>query len=306
MDKLRAINLFVRVVDAGSFTAVARELNVTTSMISKEIRRLENELGVRLMHRSTRGQQLTSIGEGYLQRCRELLIKMDDADAYVQHMQSNPRGKLRINAPMALGITDLSQMFSAYMKAYPDIELDIHLGDENLDLIEHAFDLGFRASSQSFDSSYIGKPLTRFRYQVCASPAYLAAHDRIGRVSDLKKHNCFVYSYFRSGDHWPLNEGVRISGTLKVNSTLFMRQAIEDGLGIGFLPSFVARPGLETGKLKEVLPRAERPELTLYALYPNRRFVQPKLLSCIAFLQAWFGGQPGSAVTVGAGKPVRR
>ena len=103
---------------------------------------------------------------------------MDDADAYVQHMQSNPKGKLRINAPMALGITDLSRMFSAYMKAFPDVELDIHLGDESLDLIEHGFDLGFRASSQRFDSSYIGKPLTRFQYQVCASPDYLATHTK--------------------------------------------------------------------------------------------------------------------------------
>lgn len=291
MDKLRAINLFVRVVDAGSFTAVADELNVTTSMVSKEIRRLEAALGVRLMHRSTRGQQLTSIGEGYLQRCRELLITMDDADAYVQHMQSNPKGKLRINAPMALGITDLSSMFSAYMKAYPDIELDIHLGDESQDLIEHGFDLGFRASSQRFDSSYIGKPLTRFQYRICASPEYLANHNRISKVTDLQQHNCFVYSYFRSGNHWPLNDGITIDGTLKVNSTLFMRQVIEDGLGIGFLPSFVARDGLYNGKLKEILPRAKRPVLTLYALYPDRRFVQPKLLSCITFMQAWFEEQ---------------
>ena len=288
MDKLRAMKLFVRVVDAGSFTAVADELNVTTSMISKEIRRLEDELGVRLMHRSTRGQQLTPISEGYLQRCRELLIQMDDADAYVQHMQSNPQGKLRINAPMALGITDLSRMFSAYMTAYPDIELDIQLGDESQDLIEHGFDLGFRASSQSFDSNYVGKPLTQFSYQVCASPDYLARQPKIRKVADLKKHNCFVYSYFRTGNHWPLNEGITIGGTLKVNSTLFMCQLIEDGLGIGFLPSFIAKEGIENGKLKEILPKAERPALTLYALYPNRQFVQPKLLSCIEFLQTWF------------------
>ncbi|RLU02962.1 MAG: LysR family transcriptional regulator [Ketobacter sp.] len=289
MDKLRAMQLFVRVVDAGSFTAVADELNVTTSMISKEIRRLEEELGVRLLHRSTRGQQLTPIGEGYLQRCRQLLIQLEDTDAYVQHMQENPKGKLRINAPMALGLTDLAKMFSAYMQAYPDIELDIHLGDENLDLIEHGFDLGFRAASQAFDSSYIGKPLTRFTYQVCAAPSYLSGHPKIRKVSDLQHHNCFVYSYFRGGNQWPLNEGVSISGTLKVNSTLFMRQVIEDGLGIGFLPSFVAQSGLESGALREILPRAERPLLTLYALYPNRRFVQPKLLRCIEFMQRWFG-----------------
>jgi len=288
MDKLRAIKLFVRIADTGSFTKVAEETNVTTSMVSKEIRRLESDLGVRLIHRSTRGQQLTAIGIGYLQHCRELLIRMDDADAYVQHMQANPKGKLRINAPMALGITDLSRMFSAYMQAYPDIELDIHLGDESLDLIEHGFDLGFRASSQTLDSNYIGKPLTRFKYQVCAAPAYLVSHAKISKVADLKNHNCFVYSYFRTSNHWPLNEGVTIKGNLKVNSTLFMRQLVENGQGIGFLPSFIAEAGLQSGKLKEILPRAQRPELTLYALYPNRSFVQPKLLTCISFLEAWF------------------
>lgn len=173
---------------------------------------------------------------------------------------------------MAPGITDLSRMFSAYMTAYPDIELDIHLGDENQDLIEHGFDLGFTASSQSFDSSYIDKPLTQFKYQVCASPDYLDVHPRISKVEHLIKYNCFEYSYFH----------------LKVNSTLFMRQLIEDGLGISFLPSFVAKEGIENGKLKEILPKAERPALTLYALYPNRQFVKPKLSSCIEFLQEWF------------------
>jgi DNA-binding transcriptional LysR family regulator len=288
MDKLRAMKLFVRLADAGSFTAVADEFNVTTSMVSKEIRRLEDDLGTRLMHRSTRGQQLTSIGEGYLQRCREILSQLDGADAYVQHMQSNPSGKLRINAPMALGIIELSKMFSSYMRAYPDIELDIQLGDESLDLVEHGFDLGFRASSQPFDSSYIGKELTKFQYQVCASPEYLASNPEIRTVEDLNKHNCFVYSYFRGGSHWPLGKGIDVSGTLKVNNTLFMRQTIEDGLGIGFLPSFIARQGLKTGTLQEILPKAERPSLTLYALYPNRKFVQPKLVHCIEFLQDWF------------------
>lgn len=288
MDKLRAMSLFVRVVDAGSFTAVAQEMNVTTSMISKEIQRLESELGARLMHRSTRGQQLTSIGEGYLQRCRELLIQMDDADAYVRHMQSNPVGRLRINAPMGLGLTELSHMFSAYMQTYPEIELDVVLGDEIQDLIEHGFDLGFRATSQTFDSSYIGKALTQFSFQVCASPEYLKNNPKIRNVADLKNHNCFVYSYFRTADHWPLNEGVTIKGSLRVNSTLFMSKIIEQGQGIGFLPSFVARDGLQRGTLKEILPKADRPALTLYALYPNRQYVQPKLLSCVEFLQDWF------------------
>lgn len=288
MDKLRAISLFVRVVDSGSFTAAAEELNVTTSMISKEISRLEESIGARLLHRSTRGQQLTEVGAGYLKRCRELLLRVDDAESYVQDMQNNPKGKLRINMPMALGITDLASMFADFMKAYPEIELDIHLGDESLDLIEHGFDLGFRASSQTFDSNYIGKPLTAFRYALCASKDYLEAHHPITTLDDLKKHNCFIYTYFRTGNLWPLDQGINISGTLKVNNTLFMRQIVEGGNGIGFLPDFVAKESIEKGLIQEVLPHVDRPTLTLYALYPNRKYVQPKLTSCVTFLQNRF------------------
>ena len=197
MDKLRAIQLFVRLADLGSFTRVAEQTNASKSMISKEISRLEDALGARLLHRSTRNVQLTHVGEGYLQRAREILEKLDDADNFVQDLQQNPRGKLKINAPMALGITDLSSLFADFMQAYPDIELDIHLGDESVDLVEQGFDLGFRASSRPIDSSYVGRPLTRFNYNVCVGPDYLKNHPPLNLPRDLKDHNCFVYSYFQ-------------------------------------------------------------------------------------------------------------
>ncbi|MBL4638602.1 MAG: LysR family transcriptional regulator, partial [Proteobacteria bacterium] len=141
MDTLRAMQLFVRLADLGSFTKVADETNHSKSMISKEISRLEDNLGARLLQRSTRKLQLTQVGEGYLERCRDILINLEDAQSYVQDLQDKPKGKLKINAPMALGITDLSAMFADFMLAYPDIELDIHLGDEPIDLIEQGFDV---------------------------------------------------------------------------------------------------------------------------------------------------------------------
>ncbi|MEH6446966.1 MAG: LysR family transcriptional regulator [Oceanospirillaceae bacterium] len=288
MDKLRAIKLFVRLADLGSFTKVAEENNASKSMISKEISRLEEDLGVRLLHRSTRNLTLTQLGEGYLQRCREILIKMDDAESYLQDLQGSPRGKLKINAPMALGLLGLDQMFSAFMQAYPDIELDIHLGDESIDLIKNGFDLGFRAASQPFDSSYVGRALTSFSYKVCASSAYLARHPKITKPADLQMHNCFEYSYFRGKNVWPLDDGITISGNLKVNSVMFMQQAIKDGVGIAFLPDFICRDALERGEMVEILPKAKRPRLTLHALYPARHFVPPKLTKCIEFLDEWF------------------
>lgn len=292
MDKLRAIQLFVRLADLRSFTRVAEQTNGSKSMISKEIRRLEDSLGARLLHRSTRSVQLTHAGEGYLQRAREILEKLDDAENFVQDLQQHPRGKLKINAPMALGITDLSTLFADFMRVYPDIELDIHLGDENVDLVEQGFDLGFRASSRPIDSNYVGRPLTHFKYRVCVGPEYFNDHPPIRLPRDLKEHNCFQYSYFQGKNIWPIEDGVTIQGTLQVNSTMFMLQAIKSGLGVGFIPDFVCREALAKGEVIEVLADSKKPNLTLYALYPARHLVPPKLVQCIEFLEQWFANKP--------------
>ncbi|NRA15912.1 MAG: LysR family transcriptional regulator [Oceanospirillaceae bacterium] len=288
MDKLRAIQLFVRLADLGSFTRVAEQVNSSKSMISKEIGRLEADLGARLLHRSTRNVQLTHVGEGYLQRAREILSKLDDADSFVQDLQQNLRGKLKINAPMALGITDLSYLFADFMRDNPEIELDIHLGDESVDLVEQGFDLGFRASSKPIDSNYVGRPLTRFTYRVCASPSYLEKHSAIALPRDLKDHNCFIYSYFQGKNVWPIEDGVTVSGNLRVNNTMFMMESIKQGLGLGFIPDFVCQQAIDDGQVVEVLADSKKPMLTLYALYPVRYFVPTKLVQCIEYLEQWF------------------
>ncbi len=291
MDRLRAMHWFVLLADTGSFTQVADDLGISKSLISKEITRLEKDVGARLLNRSTRSLQLTQAGEGYLERCRQILLQVEDADSYIQDLQSKPAGKLRINAPMALGMTDLSRAFSAFMQEYPEIRLDIQLSDDWVDLVEHGFDLGFRAASRTFDSSYIGKAITRFDYRVCASGDYLKKHSAIRQPEDLQQHNCFVYSYFRGRNEWPLGDGVQVAGNLRVNSTIFMKQLIMDGQGIGFLPSFVCRDELADGRMVEILPDASRPQLELYAIYPARQFVPPKITSCVNFLKAWFENQ---------------
>ena len=288
MDKLRAIQLFVRLTELGSFTQVAEELNVSKSMISKEIRRLEDSLGARLLQRSTRSLQLTQVGEGYLLHCREALLKFEDAESYVQDQQQHPKGKLKINAPMVLGTTHLSRLFTEFMQAYPEIELDIHLSDDAVDLIEQGFDIGFRAASKQFDSTYIGKELTQFSYRICASQNYIDNHPAIRHAEDLNKHNCFIYSYFRDKNSWPLGEGVEVQGKLHVNNTVFMLEAIKQGLGIGFIPDFVCRESLNRGEVIELLAQTKRPKLTLYALYPARDHVPPKLRYCVEFARQWF------------------
>ncbi len=288
MNKLRGMFLFSRLAELGSFVAVAEEIDSTASMVSKEIQKLEQDIGARLLHRSTRKIQLTPVGEGYLERCRQILAQVNEADAYVQQSQNSMRGKLRINMPMVLGLTDLSLVIADYMRTYPDVELDIHLGDESVDLLEGGFDLGFRASSQLLDSGYVGKPLKAFDYHVCAAPQYLKTHAPIKTVQDLTQHNCFEYSYFKSGKVWPVAQGIKIKGNLKANNTLMIRDAVEAGLGLAFLPGFVAKPGLDSGRLQEVLKEQSKPKLTLYALYPNRKHLPPALSKFIEFIQNWF------------------
>ncbi|MFT6908457.1 MAG: DNA-binding transcriptional LysR family regulator [Oleiphilaceae bacterium] len=291
MDKLRAMQLFVRLADLGSFTRVSEYTNTSKSMVSKEISRLEEALGARLLHRTTRNVQLTHVGQGYLQRVREILEKLDDTDNFVQNLQQEPRGKLKINAPMALGITDLSALFAGFMQTYPDIELDIYLGDEAVDLVEHGFDLGFRVSSFPIDSGYVGRPLSHFKYSICVGPNYLDNHPPINSPQDLKEHNCFVYSYFQGKNFWPVGDGVAIEGTIRVNSTIFMLELIKQGQGIGFIPDFVCRDALKKGEAVEVLTNFKKPNLTLYALYPARHFVSVKLVKCIEYLELWFANK---------------
>lgn len=260
-------------------------------MISKEISQLEADLGARLLHRSTRKIVLTPVGEGYLQHCRELLLKLSDAESFVQDAQGSFRGKLRINAPMSLGLTDLSRAFGDFMSQYPDIHLDIHFDDEPTDLVEQGFDLGLRAASQPFDTSYIGKPIATFCMRVCASPAYIEKTKKIAKAEDLKQHNCFIYTYFRGKDVWPIGNSVQVTGTLRINNTPAMLEFVKAGLGVGLFPEFVARRALSEGTVVEILPNEPKPKLTLYALYPARHHVPPKLTRLIEFLREWFARQ---------------
>lgn len=288
MDKLRAMGLLVRLADLGSFTKVAQEAGSSKSMISKEISRLEESLGARLLHRSTRNVQLTEMGQEYVQRCRGILQQMEDADTHIQSLQGKATGKLRINLPMVLGIQYFAEAFSAFRRAYPDISLEIDLNDDEVDLVAQGYDLGFRASSKVFNSQYIGKPIAEFKYHVVASPEYLKKYPAIHHIRDLQQHNCLIYRYFKGGNVWPLDSGIEVQGDIKSNNTLFMLHMIKSGLGIGYFPDFVCKAALLDGSVTEVLPTLKKPRLVLYMLYPEREFMPPKLQTCIQFLHKWF------------------
>jgi DNA-binding transcriptional LysR family regulator len=293
MDKLRAMQLFVRVAELGSFSQAAEQNGCSKSMISKQITALEAALGTRLLQRSTRRLQLTQTGTDYLQHCREILRQIEDSEARIQQQQQVPQGKLRINAAMALGLTALAPAFADFMRRYPQIELDIQLSDEAQDLLQHNFDLGLRVASQVFDSAYVGQTITQFSYSICASPQYLRQNGAINCPEDLLNHQCFEYSYFRHKHIWPVgNNGVPISGQLKANSSVFLLEMIKQGMGVGFIPRFISHQALQAGDVVEVLSGEHKPKMTLYALYPVRQFTPPRLTLFIEFLQNWFSRHP--------------
>ncbi|MGP9801259.1 LysR family transcriptional regulator [Rheinheimera sp. NSM] len=293
MDKLRAMQLFVRVAELGSFSQVAGQTGCSKSMLSKQISALEQTLGTRLLQRSTRRLQLTQAGEDYLQRCRDILRQIEDTEARMQQQQQIPQGKLRINAAMALGLTALAPAFAEFMRLYPQIELDIQLSDEAQDLLQHNFDLGLRVASQAFDSAYVGQTITQFSYSICVSPEYLRQHGAINCPEDLLNHQCLEYSYFRHKHIWPVGkDGVAISGKLKANSSVFLLEMIKQGMGVGFIPRFISYQALQDGEVVEVLANEHKPKMTLFALYPVRQFTPPRLKLLIEFLQSWFSRHP--------------
>ena len=288
MDKFRAIKFFVRISQLGSFTKVAEESNLAKSIVSKEIGRLEESLGLKLFYRSTRSLSLTPIGESYLPACEQALVVLEEAE---NHLSDNhaPSGLLKINAPMAMGLTSLNSITADFIERYPNIKLEVYLSDESLNLTKMGFDVALRLASMEFDSPYVGVLLDKYSYAVCAGKNYFDKHPPIKEVADLAFHNCFEYSYFRNKKYWPIGNGITISGNLKANSTIFMKEAIKNNQGIAFLPKFLCEDELMTGEFVEILPNTTKPDLLLYALYQDRKYKSPQLKIFIEFLKERFG-----------------
>jgi len=292
MDRIHTLRLFVRLAELQSFTAAAAELGISASAASKALAELEASLGAKLIHRTTRRVSLTDVGVRYLERCKGILGAVDEADAEAGGGVSEAAGRLRINAPMALGLTDLGDALAAFAAAHPRIELDVELGDRHVDLLSEGFDLGLRATTDPKDSSYTAQRIASFPLHVCATPAYLERRGRPSSPADLARYDCFAYAYATAGVRWPLRfEGqthVAVTPKGRANNTVFLKRLVLADLGIAVLPGFVARPEIGSGALVELFPAVERPQLVLYAVYPERRFAPRKVTACVAFLRDWF------------------
>jgi DNA-binding transcriptional LysR family regulator len=295
MDRFDKLHLLVRIAELESFSAAAAELGISASAASKAINELERSLGAKLVHRTTRRVSLSEVGARYIERAKTVLQVMDEADSEAAGTAADAAGRLRLNAPMALGLTDLGEALADFAGRYPKIELDLELGDRHVDLLAEGFDLGLRATTDPKDSSYAAQRITAFPLHVCASPAYLERHGHPGTPDALVDHACFAYVYATAGARWPLRwQGqthVPIAPRMRANSTHFLKRLVLAGQGIAILPAFVAKPEIDNGMLMELFPEVDRPPLVLFAMYPERRLTPRKVSVCVDFLKAWFAAR---------------
>ena len=295
MDALTDIAVFVRVVERGSFTLAANDLALSRAVVSKYLSRLEDRLGARLLHRTTRRLSLTEAGATLFEASRGALERIEEAEAVVAQFQSKPRGRLRVSAPMSFGILHLGPAMADFARAYPEITLDVRLDDRFVNLVEDGFDVAVRIGALT-DSSLVARKLAVTRALACASPAYLAEHGEPETPEDLATHNCLVYSYLADLWRFTAPDGreipVAVKGSLRINNGIVLAEAAVAGHGILVTPSFYVAPLLRSGRLKQVLASYKVKEIGIHAVYPQRGHVPPKVRAFVDFLVQRFGRRP--------------
>ena len=297
MDQLDAMAVFARVVEAESFSGAARALGLSKSAVSKQISRLEDRLGLRLLNRTTRRLSLTEGGAAFYQGCQRVVAEAEAAEQAVTHLASAPRGRLRVNAPMSFGVRHVSPALPEFLARYPELAIDLALNDRVVDLVEEGFDVGVRIGRLT-DSSLVARRLAPNRAVLSAAPGYLEARGMPRRPEELEGHACLIYSYQAMGEGWRLAgpEGERhfkISGPLRVNNGAAILAAARGGLGVALLPGFICGEDLRAGRLVRVLPDWEAPpDSAVSAVYPAARHLSPKVRVFVDFLAERFGGKP--------------
>lgn len=289
MDRLGALVAFCRVVEAGGFSAAAAELNVSHTVMSKQVHQLESMLGAQLLNRTTRRLALTEAGQAYYERARRILEDLQEADLAVTQHHATPRGTLRINAPMAFGTLDVALWLPRFMARHPDLKIDLVCNDRFVDLIEEGFDVALRLAHDLPDSSLMAKRLASSKMLLVASPAYLEKHGTPRIPQDLAKHNCLTYTLVPRPNEWMFNmpdgsrETVTVRGTLQANTSLALRAAAVAGVGITATTSFVVHDDIARGDLVPVLSDYVARARELYAIYPHNRHLSPKVRAFIDF-----------------------
>ncbi len=297
MDKFDSIRAFTQVVVSGGFAAAAREMGLSRSTVNKLVISLENELGVQLLHRSTRVVTPTETGLAFHERCVEILASLEEAERSITQLHEEPRGKLRVNAPMSFGTMYLAPALADFLVQYPDLQVQLTLNDRFIDPIEEGFDVTVRIAKPQESASLIVHPLVSAPRVLCAAPSYLELHGVPAHPDELRRHSCLHYGQLAVENQWTLmgvdgNHTISVKGVLCSNNGEVLREAAVRGLGITLLPRFIVETELQQGSLQIVLPNYQPPELSIYVIYPVNRHLSIKIRLLVDFLQERFGQHP--------------
>lgn len=284
MAEWAGINEFVAVAETQGFTAAARRMDVSVAHVSRHVSALEDRLGTRLLHRTTRKVSITAEGQLYYQHCRQVLDGLEEAERAVGELRHHPVGRLKMTAPMSFGERFIAPLVNAFVIAHPEVQVELQLTNQQLDLPDKRIDLAIRVGLLE-DSRLAARRLASRTQILCASPEYLAQKGTPESLSDLLNHNCLLGTL----DHWRLAtdgaaENVRVKGSLRCNSGHALVDAALTHIGVVQLPGYYVDDLLSTGELIEVLAPFRPPTEGVWALYPQNRHLLPKVRAMIDFL----------------------
>ncbi len=295
MSNLTDMEIFARVVTAGSMSAAGREMGLSPAVVSKRIRRLEDKLGTRLLQRTTRQIALTEAGHGFHDRVLAILASVEEAETFVTRGSAQARGTLKVSAPTSFGRMHVAPYLARFLEANPDLYVSLDLSDEFVDIVGDGYDLAIRIAELS-DSSLVARRLAPVHRVLCASPSYIERHGEPKSIDDLVENHVRVAA--AAQDPWRLMgprglEIVKTDAPLRTNSSEVVREAVLAGVGIALRSTWDVGPELREGKLQIVLPqyRASK-DVGLHAVYPTRRFLPAKVRVFIDFLAQLYGPQP--------------
>ncbi len=289
MDRFTAMKIFVRIIQMGSFTAVAGEMSMTQSSISKKIAALEANLGATLLTRNNRQIQLTEVGANYYEHCLSILSELEEAEAQTKDYTLKPTGNLRVNVPVAFGRLHVIPYLSEFMKTYPDIKVELNCLDRKIDLLNDGFDLVIRIGHLA-DSNLVARKLGTSPRVIVASPEYLKNHGVPNNLDDLKQHPCLVYTNLATVNIWHFWHNkkevrVQVDAAMQTNSSDAILECALAGLGVAVMPNWLIQPQLDAGALTTVLHDFVPTEFPINAVYPHNHYTPLKVRCFINFFK---------------------
>jgi DNA-binding transcriptional LysR family regulator len=296
MDTLDLMRTYLAVVDTDSFTGAGRKLGKSKALVSKHVSELEDRLGARLLHRTTRSLGITDIGRAYYERALQILADVDTLEEEIRSETGRPRGLLKITAPQTLGEITALEMVTAFRAKFPQVELDILLADRTVDLVAEGFDVALRVAAMT-DSSLIARKLCDMRIRLCASPAYLKRRGVPAAPEDLEHHHCIVDTNIRWREAWRFDRDgrqvtVKVRPVFSVNSASAVRDALLSGIGIGFCPEFAVAREIKDGRLVTLFDDMTPTGLGVYLVYPHRNHLSAKVRAFLDFAIQWYTPLP--------------